>query len=86
MLTLRCIFLNKTTWTGFMCQRPLSSVAGEEVNSHCGGDRVIFFMDYVMYILLAVGKELGGGFVGVLTVYCFLGVQNMLCVVGQQGG
>ncbi len=44
---------------------------GEEVNSHCGGERVIFFMDYVMYFLLAVVKELG--LLGVLTVYYFQG-------------
>lgn len=34
-------------------------MGGEEVNSHCGGERVIFFMDFVMYFLLAVVKELG---------------------------
>lgn len=34
-----------------------------------------------MYFLLAVVKELagGGGFVGVLTVYCVQRAQNMLC-------
>ncbi len=57
---------------------------GEEVNSHCGGEKVIFFMDFVMYFLLAVVKELRGGFVGVLTVYWFQRVQNLLCVVKQQ--
>lgn len=35
-------------------------------------------MDFVMYFLLAVVKELGGGFVSVLTVYCFQTVQNVL--------
>lgn len=36
-------------------------MGGEEVNSHCRGQKAIFFMDYVMYFLLAVVKELVEG-------------------------
>lgn len=46
---------------------------GEEVVSHCRGERVIFFMDYVMYFLLTVVKELGEAWVvfAVVTWTCF---------------
>lgn len=47
--------------TGFIYQRPLSSVGGGEVTSHRGGERVIFFMDYVMYLFCTIiGCHKGG--------------------------
>lgn len=50
---------------------------GEEVISHCGGQRVIFFMDDVMYFLSPVVKELWTWLLAALTVYCFQRLLNM---------
>lgn len=61
-----------------MCQRPHGNTEGKEVNSHCGGEMVIFFMDYVMYFLLAVVKEeRRREGLGVLTLCCFQTEWNM---------
>lgn len=48
---------------------PLSSLRVEEVNSHRGGERVIFYMDSVMYFLLTRKKAgWGCGGCSVLTI------------------
>lgn len=51
---------------GLMCHRHLGHAGGGEFTSHCGGVRLIFFMDDVMYILLGSVKELRGGFISLL--------------------
>lgn len=49
-----------------VCHRHFSRGGGEEFTPQCGGERLIFFMDNVMYFLLGSVKELRAGFISIL--------------------